>query len=149
MKKLIISLFVVALVGAASAQSTNYWPKNTNAFPRNIAQAYGVNAAVVGASKAVVSNSIAIGGDTGFAAVVDASNAVQIGKGQNTVSGTVKAFDKYVVQLFAIDTNTTTTNLAYHAPAAGFILLGSAGSGTNAAWISRAAGSNSWTLISQ
>jgi len=91
MKKILLSMIlVVALVSVSQAANTNYWPNNTNTAPVNLGATYGINAYVVGASKAAVSGSMAIGDATGVAYVKDATNAVQIGAGANTTAGTVK-----------------------------------------------------------
>lgn len=96
MKKLLISLLMLAVCGMAVAAETNYWPNNTNMNPKNVGATYGQNAYVVGVDKAAVNGSIAIGSATGVAYVKDATNAVQIGAGANTTANTVKVMDKTV-----------------------------------------------------
>jgi hypothetical protein len=91
MKKFLLSIFcVLAIAGLSVAAETNYWPNNTNAYPINLGATYGQNAYVVGVDKAAVLGSIAIGDASGVAYVKNATNAVQIGAGANTVANTIK-----------------------------------------------------------
>jgi len=45
------------------------------------------------------------------------------------------------------DTNATTTATAYTPRRAGDVLVGGAGSGTNAVWISKGTGTNDWVQV--
>ena len=151
MKKLSIFLvaFIIALGAGSFAQTIDAGSIQSYTAPTyNLKPVFGNNAQVVGPTVAAVKGSVAIS-DGDYLALVDSvMDACQIGAGVNSTAGTLQYRDA-TVPTIAVDTNVTTDVTLVTAATGGQILVGGAGVGTNAVWVSTAAGTNGWVKIAE
>ena len=95
----------------------------------------------------VVKGNVDVGGNQTVAGTMAVTGAQTVG-GALTVTGNLTAANLSTVILAAqSDTNAVTTTTSYTPRRVGDLLIGSAGLGTNAVWVSRGATTNDWTQV--